>query len=78
MKKQKEEYGIYQKTGKFMMYKGRYIYEYVLVKRGFYDGDDARREAFKVSENDASHIYRVLSIISTRFWEDFDGDVYVF
>lgn len=70
------EYGIYKKTGRQEVYHGHYIYEYTLVKRGFYLFHNARSIA-RMLRNSDGHFYTV-DYVKERgrgFWEDYFGNV---
>ena len=62
MKKQKhmytDEYGIYRRIGSEVV-RGSYIYEYVLVKRGFYSFWNAMNKARLLHKADMEHPYSV-------------------
>lgn len=60
MKKQKQdfadEYGVYKRIGKEVV-RGEYAYEYVLVKRGFYNLWNAMDKARLLHKADTQHAY---------------------
>lgn len=78
MKKAKKdfsrEFAIYKNTRK-VVHNGRYIYEYVLVKRGFYSRLNTIEKANLLRDRDSYHFVSVRRFCGESFWADWHDDI---